>query len=72
MRKLILGLIQTTLTPFIILFGSYLIQTFNVNDGALIFASIMGGIGVIFNFIIGCLLIIRGYQEQGTFDGWGD
>jgi hypothetical protein len=50
--------------------GYYLISNFNVSEGAMIFASIMGGASVVFNFVIGCALIIRGYQDAETFKGW--
>ena len=70
MKKIILGLVQTTLSPFIIIFGSYLLQSFNVDGGVMLFASIMGGVSIVFNFVIGCLLIVRGYQDEGTFKGW--
>ena len=70
MKKIILGLVQTTLSPFIIIFGSHLLQSFNMNEETMIFASVMGSISIIFNFIIGCLLIVRGYQDEGTFKGW--
>lgn len=70
MNKLICGLIQTTLSPFIIIFGYFLISKFHVSKEAMIFASIMGGISIVFNFCIGCALIIRGYQDLNTFEGW--
>lgn len=70
MKKIILGLCQTTLSPFIIILGYYAISQFKVAEGAMIFASVMGGLSVFFNFVIGCALIIRGYQEEKTFEGW--
>jgi len=70
MRKIGIGLLQTTLSPFIIIMGYYLISSFKVSEGAMIFASIMGGCSVVFNFAIGCALIIRGYQDAETFKGW--
>ena len=70
MKKIIIGLLQTTLSPFVIILGSYLINGFNVSEGTLIFASIIGGASIIFNFVIGCALIIRGYQDAETFKGW--
>ena len=70
MKKIAIGLLQTTLSPFIIITGYYLISNFNVSEGAMIFASIMGGASVVFNFVIGCALIIRGYQDAETFKGW--
>jgi len=71
MKKIILGLIQTTLSPFTVVLGGYLLQSFPASNGVMVFAGIMGVFSVIFNFIIGCLLIIRGYQDLGTFEGWG-
>lgn len=70
MKKIILGLLQTTLSPFIIILGYNIISQFRVNEGALIFASVMGGLSICFNFVIGTLLIIKGYQELKAFDGW--
>ncbi len=70
MKKLILGLIQTTLSPFIIIFGSYALNQFKVSEMAGNFAAFMGGVSIVFNFCIGCALIIKGYQETKTFEGW--
>jgi hypothetical protein len=70
MNKIIIGLLQTTLSPFVIILGYYLISSFKVPEGPMFFASVMGGISIGFNFIIGCALIIRGYQDQQTFKGW--
>lgn len=70
MKKIAIGLLQTTLSPFVIIFGSLLISSFKVSDGTMFFACIVGGGSVIFNFIIGCALIIRGYQDVETFKGW--
>jgi hypothetical protein len=70
MKKILCGLIQTTLSPFIIILGYYMLSSFSVPDGTMSFASIMGGFSIIFNFIMGCLLIVRGYQDSGTFKGW--
>jgi len=70
MKKIITGTIQTTLSPFIIIMGYNLISGLNVSNGSLIFASILGGISIVFNFGIGCALIIKGYQESEAFKGW--
>jgi len=70
MKKIAIGLIQTTLSPFVIILGYYMISSFKVSEGAMVFASIMGGASVIFNFGMGCALIIRGYQDSETFKGW--
>ena len=70
MKKIIIGLIQTALSPFIVILGYYLIGSFKLSDGAMIFASIMGGTSVVFNFIMGCALIIKGYQDVDAFKGW--
>ena len=70
MKKIVIGLLQTTLSPFVIILGYYLISSFKVSEGAMIFASTMGGASIIFNFCIGCALIIRGYQDAETFKGW--
>jgi len=70
MKKIAIGLAQTTLSPFTVIMGYYLMSKFNVSDGAMIFASIMGGLSVIFNFIMGSALIIRGYQDLEAFKGW--
>lgn len=70
MKKIVIGLLQTTLSPFVIILGSYLISSFKVSEEAMIFASVMGGISIVFNFCIGCALIIRGYQDAETFKGW--
>lgn len=70
MKKIILGMFQTTLSPFIIILGYNLIIIFNVSDGAFEFASVIGGISILFNFFIGIALIIKGYQEEEIFKGW--
>lgn len=71
MKKLILGLCQTTLSPFIIILGGSIIHNFEINSNVMTFACVMGGLSIVFNFVIGCLLIIKGYQDLKTFDGWG-
>jgi hypothetical protein len=43
---------------------------FKVPEAVMIFASTMGGVAIVFNFIIGCALIIRGHQDEKTFEGW--
>lgn len=70
MKKIIIGLLQIILCPFIIILGYYLINSFNVSEYAFWFASIMGGAAVIFIFSFGCALIIRGLEEEGIFRGW--
>ena len=70
MKKIAIGLFQTTLSPFIIILGYYMISNFNVSESAMIFASVMGAISIIFNFCIGLLLIVKGYQESETFKVW--
>ncbi len=72
MKKLIIGLIILSATPFLIILGNYVIKYFQSNENVTIFACIMGGIAVCFNFIIACLLVIKGHQEVGSFKGWGD
>lgn len=71
MKKIILGTILTTMSPFISIIGYYLLSNFKVSEGAMMFASVMGSLSIILNFIIGCLLIIKGYQDERTFAGWG-
>ena len=70
MKMITIGLIQTTLSPFIVIFGSLLMSSFKVSDDAMFFACMLGGGSVILNFLIGCALIVRGYQDSGTFKGW--
>ena len=70
MRKIILGLIQTILAPFIIIIGYHAISVFEVPSSVGTFASIIGGITIVFNWFIGILLIIKGYQEERVFKGW--
>lgn len=43
MKKITIGLCQTTLSPFIIILGYYILSSFKVSESAMIFASIMGG-----------------------------
>jgi hypothetical protein len=70
MKKILIGLLQTTLSPFVVIFGYYAMATFKVPEGVMIFASTMGGLAIVFNFVIGCALIVRGYQDEKTFEGW--
>lgn len=71
MKKIFLGLLQTILTPLIIFTGNYLFFKLPwMTDEARNFAFVLGAITVVINWFIGILLIIRGYQETKTFDGW--
>jgi hypothetical protein len=70
MRKIILGLVQTILTPFIIIIGYYAISFFEVPKNVEIFSGVMGAITIVFNWLIGILLIIKGYQEAKVFKEW--
>lgn len=65
-------MLMTTGSPFIVIIGAHLISLFSApSQGVLMFASCMGGFSIVVNFIIGLMLLIRGYQEQKTFSGWG-
>lgn len=71
MKKILLGMLMTTCSPFVSILGWYIIHFFKIGSSdAIMFASVMGCFSIVFNFIIGCLLIIRGYQDLGTFKGW--
>ncbi len=70
MKKIVIGLLQTTLSPFIIIFGYYVLSIFKVPEGTMTFASWMGGISIVFNFVMGCALIVQGYKDEKTFKGW--
>lgn len=70
MKKIILGLLQTTLTPFIIIIGYYAISFFETPQRVEIFAGVMGSITIVINWLIGVLLIIKGYQEVKAFKDW--
>jgi len=70
MKKIIIGLIQTILTPFIIVLGYHLLSSFNAPEGVMIFACLIGGASIIFNFIIGLAMIVKGHKEEQTFKGW--
>jgi hypothetical protein len=71
MKKILIGLLQTTASPFIVILGYYIISTFKVPEAAMGFACFLGGLSIVVNFVIGCLLIVKGYQESGAFKGWG-
>lgn len=71
MKKILIGLLQTTLSPLLVILGYYALSYFKASENATTFAYILGGVSIVFNFIIGLLLIIRGYQESETFKGWG-
>lgn len=70
MKKLLIGLILTTSSPFIVILGNYLITNFKISNETTTFACVLGSLSIIFNFIIGILLIIKGHQDLGTFKGW--
>ena len=72
MKKIITGAIMLAANPFIILLGSKIIYSvgYNIPEGAVFFACILGGASIIFNFIMGIALIVRGHQENQTFKGW--
>ena len=72
MRKIILGLFQAILSPFIIMIGYHAISVFEVPSAVATFASIIGGITIVFNWLVGMLLIIKGYQEEKIFKEWSD
>ncbi len=68
MKKLILGLITLTSLPFIILLGAYIIHSFtSIPENAMIFACVVGGIAVLFNLVMGCMLIVSGHIEMKNF-----
>lgn len=62
--KILIGLTQTTFSPFIAAFGYKLIATLNLGD-ALIFVSVLGSFSMLFNFIIGCIILYKAYDEKG-------
>ena len=71
MKKIMFGMMQCLITPFIILGGSYLLYRFQwVNPDALTFATVLGGFSVFLNWGIGMLMIVKGYQEIKAFEGW--
>ena len=70
MKKILIGLLQTTSSPFIIILGQYVISKFNAPDGAMFFALFLGGGSVLLNWMIGIMLIIKGYGETKAFEGW--
>jgi len=72
MKKLTIGALMLIANPFIVLIGAKLIHTIGCSlpEGAVIFACILGGASVIFNFGMGIALIIKGHQESKTFNGW--
>lgn len=53
-----------------IVLGYNIISQFKLPEGAMIFACFMGGTSIVFNFIIGCFLIVKGYQDIDAFKGW--
>lgn len=67
MKKLILGLLIMCIAPFIIIFGAMILNALKVQDGAFLFASILGGITVVTNYIIGIMLVIQWHAENKTF-----
>lgn len=69
MKKIITGMIMMSGSPFVIVLGYYTLSIFNLPDTAMYFASFMGGLSVVFNFVVGILLVIKGYQEKETFKG---
>lgn len=71
MKKLLLGVLQTALSPLAVAGGYYVINGLALPTAPYVFACVLGGLSLSFSFVIGILLIIRGYQELGTFKGWG-
>lgn len=67
MKKIIFGISVITLSPFIIIFGSMLLNAFKIQQGAFTFASIIGGISIGINYIIAVIILFAGHAEIKTF-----
>jgi len=68
MKKIILGTLILTISPFIVILGAIILNNLKVQDGAFVFASILGGLSIIINYFIAILLIIQGHKENGTLN----
>ncbi len=68
MKKIILGTIIISTSPFITLLGGYILNNLKVQEGAFIFASILGGLSVIINYFIAVLMIAQGHKENQTLN----
>ena len=71
MKKIILGSVLVTIIPFLSILGYMAVAYFNIPEGPKAFAGALGGAGIIFNFVVGIALMIKGHQESETFKGWG-
>lgn len=60
-------MISLTVTPFVIIGGGLILNALKIQEGAFIFACLMGGATIIINYIIGVMLIIAGHTELKTF-----
>lgn len=68
MKKIITGTIILTLSPFIIILGAYILSVLKIQEGAYIFASVLGGLTICINYFIAILIIAQGHKENGTLD----
>lgn len=71
MKKIIIGTLILTLSPFIVIGGAAILNSVKLQEGAFNFASILGGLSICINYFIAILLIIQGHKEQGTLKDLG-
>jgi len=68
MKKIIVGSLLMTISPFVIIFGSMLITQLNPPESAKSIAGFIGTMVVTFNCIMGALMVLSGHNENKTFD----
>lgn len=68
MKKIILGTAILALSPFIVIVGAWILNLLKIQEGAFIFACILGSISIAVNYFIGILMIAQGHKENGTLD----
>lgn len=68
MKKIILGTVIITLSPFVVIIGALILNNLKVQEGAFIFASILGALSICINYFIAVLMIAQGHKENETLN----
>ena len=68
MKKLIIGLLIMSITPFLVILGYLLISYFKVPDDISIVSMIFGLISLVVNYVIGIIMLIQGHQDLKSFN----
>ena len=68
MKKIITGTVILAASPFMVIFGSLILNMVEMQEGAFIFACILGGLSICINYFIAILLIAQGHKENRTLD----